>query len=81
MLLLTPNLWGYYIANRSPFTLVFFEEIGIFKSDICKSENIFHNLQYITIFEWLLKFISWWGLSQIRITVAEEKCSSFNFIL
>ena len=34
------------------------------KQDMCKSDNIFPYLQISTLFKWLLKFISWWGLSQ-----------------
>ena len=46
-----------------------------------KSDSIFPYLQSNTLYKLLLKFICWQGLSKKwMITVAEEKCPSFNFI-
>ena len=42
---------------------------------------IFPQLQFGTLFKWLLKFISWQGLSRKwLITVPKEKSPLFNFI-
>ena len=41
----------------------------------------FFYLQSGTLFKWLFKFISWYGLSQKRmITVPGKKCPSFDVI-
>ena len=41
-----------------------------------KSDSIVPNLQGSTLFQWLLKCISWWGLSKKWvITVSEGKCT------
>ena len=48
---------------------------------MCKSDNIFPYLQSSALFKWLLKFISWKGLSKKwMVTLSKEKCTSFNFI-
>ena len=45
------------------------------KQYICKSNSIFPYLQSSTLFKWVLKFISWYGLSQKWMTtVGKEKC-------
>ena len=41
---------------------------------MCKFDIIFPYLQGIIVSKWLLKFISWWGLSQKWMTIiAEDK--------
>ena len=51
------------------------------KQDISKSDSIFPYLQRRMLFKWLLKFISWQGLSQKwMIAVPKEKSTSFNFL-
>ena len=51
------------------------------KQDMCKSDSIFPYLESSSLFKWLLKFISWQGLSQKwMITGSRQKCPSFNFI-
>ena len=37
--------------------------------DTCKSDSVFHYLQISTLFKWILKFISWSGLSQKWIII------------
>ena len=45
------------------------------KQYICKSNSIFPYLQSSTLLKWVLKFISWYGLSQKWMTtVGKEKC-------
>ena len=47
-----------------------------------KSDNSFSNLQSVRMFEWLMRYISWYVLSQKWTkTVLEERNSSFNSIL
>ena len=49
--------------------------------DMSESDSIFSYSQSSTLFKWLLKFISWSGLSKkCVITVPKEKCTSFTFI-
>ena len=43
------------------------------KHDMCKSDCIFHNLQSIMVFEWLLKNI-FWQISKWILTVPVENC-------
>ena len=48
---------------------------------MCKSDSSFPYLQSSALLKWLLKFISWSGLSKKwMIIVPEEKCTLFNFI-
>ena len=48
---------------------------------MCKSDSIFPYLQRVTLFKWLLKFLSWQGLSEKwMMTVPKEKSPSFNFL-
>ena len=45
------------------------------KQDMCKPDSILPNFQGIMLFEWLLKFVCWPGLSQKWIIAAPvEKC-------
>ena len=72
--------WNFSVA----FTIVIFQfhckiehkqlKSNQIKQDMCKCDSMFPNLESSTIFTWLLKFISWSGLSQRRIiTVPEGK--------
>ena len=52
------------------------------KQGMTKSPKIFSYLLSIAVFQWLLKFISWWGLIQKWIiTVLEKKWPSLDFTL
>ena len=48
--------------------------------EICKSDSIFPYLQSSTLFNLLLKFISWSLSKKWMITFTKENCPSFNFI-
>ena len=48
---------------------------------MCISDSVFPYIQSGTLFKWLLKFVSWQGLSgKWIIIVLEEKCTSFTFV-